>query len=189
MSEALPDIIATGLKVLFCGINPSLKAAATGHHFAGRSNRFWRVLHLAGFTPAEISPQEDRSLLRCGYGVTAVVKRPTARADQLSSQDFISAAVEFEQKIAQHTPSFVAFLGKAAYCGLSGQREITWGWQAARLRGAVVWVLPNPSGRNRAFALDHLVDTYRELYLEAESHRSHQHCFREDGMECLRRQR
>ena len=164
MADELPDIIAERLKVLFCGINPGMTAAATGHHFAGRNNRYWRVLHLAGFTPEEISPQQDRAILQYGYGVTAVVKRPTARADQLSPAEFTAAATEFEQKIARYKPRFVAFLGKAAYVGLSGQREIAWGLQSTRMQGAAVWVLPNPSGRNRAFGLDELVEAYRELY-------------------------
>ena len=164
MTDELPDIIAGHLKVLFCGINPGMTAAATGHHFAGRSNRFWRVLHLAGFTPEEISPQEDRAILRSGCGITSVVKRPTASADQLSPAEFSAAAAEFKQKIARYAPRFVAFLGKAAYAGLTGQRDIAWGLQPTRMEGAAVWILPNPSGRNRAFALDRLVEAYRQLY-------------------------
>jgi double-stranded uracil-DNA glycosylase len=167
VTDELPDIVARGLNVLFCGINPGMTAAATGHHFAGRSNRFWRVLHLAGFTAEEIQPENDHAILKYGCGLTTVVRRPTARADQLSPDEFISAATEFEQKIAWYAPRFVAFLGKAAYSVLSGQRDIAWGWQSTRMAGAAIWVLPNPSGRNRAFALDRLVEAYRQLYLEA----------------------
>ncbi|MBN3836316.1 G/U mismatch-specific DNA glycosylase [Burkholderia sp. Ac-20344] len=169
MADELPDLIAPHLDVLFCGINPGLTAAATGHHFAGRNNRFWRVIHLAGFTPAEISPQDDRAILRYGCGLTAVVKRPTASADQLSRAEFIAAAAEFDQKLARYAPRFVAFLGKAAYAALSGRREVEWGLQPARMQGASVWVLPNPSGRNLAFGLDDLVDAYRQLRLQAKS--------------------
>ncbi len=164
MTDELPDIIAEHLTVLFCGINPGMTAAATGHHFAGRNNRFWRVVHLAGFTPAEISPQDDHTILTYGCGVTSVVKRPTARADQLSSEEFVAAATDFKRKVARHAPRFVAFLGKAAYAVLSGQRDIAWGLQPTRMEGAAIWVLPNPSGRNRAFTLDHLVEAYRQLY-------------------------
>lgn len=164
VTDTLPDIIAERLDVLFCGINPGMTAAATGHHFAGRSNRFWRVIHLAGFTPKEMSPQEDHAILRYGCGVTSVVKRPTARADLLSPEEFAPAAVEFKQKIACYAPRYVAFLGKAAYSGLSGQRDIAWGLQPTRIEGAVIWVLPNPSGRNRAFSLHQLVEAYRQLY-------------------------
>jgi TDG/mug DNA glycosylase family protein len=163
VTDELPDIIAGHLQVLFCGINPGMTAAATGHHFAGRSNRFWRVMHLAGFTLEEISPQQDRAILQYGCGITSVVKRPTASADQLSPAEFTAAAAQFQQKIARYAPRVVAFLGKAAYAGLSGQREIAWGLQPTRMEGAVVWILPNPSGRNRAFALDRLVESYRQL--------------------------
>jgi double-stranded uracil-DNA glycosylase len=167
MADALPDIIAERLAVVFCGINPGMTAAVAGHHFAGRSNRFWRVIHLAGFTPEEIVPENDRTILQYGYGLTAVVDRPTARADQLSTQEFVAAAVHFEQKIARYAPCFVGFLGKAAYSVLSGQREIAWGAQPVTFGNAAVWVLPNPSGRNRAFSLDQLVGAYRQLYLAA----------------------
>jgi TDG/mug DNA glycosylase family protein len=168
MADALPDIIAERLAVVFSGINPGMTAAVAGHHFAGRSNRFWRVIHLAGFTPEEIRPERDRTILQYGYGLTAVVDRPTARADQLSPEEFIAAAARFEQKIVRYAPRIVAFLGKAAYSVLSRRREIAWGSQPAAFGGSVVWVLPNPSGRNRAFTLDQLVSAYRELYVAAE---------------------
>lgn len=164
MIHSLPDIIAEQLAVVFCGINPGLSAAVLGHHFAGRSNRFWRVIHLAGFTPNEIHPENDRAILRYRCGLTTLVERPTARADELSTTEFVAAAAQFEKKIARYAPRFVAFLGKAAYCALSGQRDIAWGRQPTALAGAAIWVLPNPSGRNRAFSLDQLVSAYRELY-------------------------
>lgn len=160
----LPDILAKNLAVVFCGINPGLSAAAAGHHFVGRSNRFWRAIHLAGFTPAEIRPEDDQTILQYRYGLTAVVARPTARAEQVAAEEFTLAAARFEQKIARYRPGFVAFLGKPAYAVLSGQREIAWGSQADTFGGAAVWVLPNPSGRNRAFNLDRLVGAYRELH-------------------------
>jgi TDG/mug DNA glycosylase family protein len=164
VNDELPDIIADHLEVLFCGINPGMKAAATGHHFAGRGNRFWRVIHLAGFTPVQIRPEEDHAMLAYGYGLTTMVRRPTAAAHQLSTAEFAAAAAGFKQKIARYAPGHVAFLGKAAYAALSGQREMTWGLQQTPMQGAAVWILPNPSGRNRAFTLDHLVEAYRELH-------------------------
>lgn len=165
MSEGLEDILAERLAVVFCGINPGVMAAAQGHHFAGRGNRFWRTLHLAGFTPEQMRPEQDRTILQYQCGLTTVVERPTARADQLSQHEFIAAAAEFEGKIARHAPRFVAFLGKAAYAALAGQRDVAWGLQARTFGHASVWVLPNPSGRNRAFTLDQLVDAYRQLRL------------------------
>ncbi|MFU2330360.1 G/U mismatch-specific DNA glycosylase [Pseudomonas sp. NFX98] len=167
MSEGLEDILAERLAVVFCGINPGMTAAAQGHHFAGRGNRFWRTLHLAGFTPEQVRPENDRTILQYQCGLTAVVDRPTARADQLSLHEFTAAAAAFEQKITRHAPRYVAFLGKAAYSALSGQRNVEWGLQDRTFGNAAVWILPNPSGRNLAFSLDQLVDAYRQLRLVA----------------------
>ncbi|MGY2440281.1 G/U mismatch-specific DNA glycosylase [Pseudomonas sp. SDO52101_S400] len=161
----LEDILSEGLAVVFCGINPGLLAAEQGHHFAGRSNRFWRTLHLAGFTPHEVRPENDRSILQFHCGLTAVVERATARADQLSADEFTAATVGFERKITRYSPRFVAFLGKAAYAGLSGKKSIEWGLQDTTFGGAAVWILPNPSGRNLAFNQGQLVTAYRQLYL------------------------
>jgi TDG/mug DNA glycosylase family protein len=167
LAEGLKDIVAGNLAVIFCGINPGITAAAQGRHFAGRGNRFWRTLHLAGFTLEELRPEDDRSILHYRCGLTAVVARPTARADQLSLQEFKAAAADFEQKIARCAPRFVAFLGKAAYAALSGQNELKWGRQGVTFGSAEVWVLPNPSGRNLGFSLEQLVSAYRDLYLAA----------------------
>jgi len=166
-AEHLPDLLTEGLDVVFCGINPALSAAGAGHHFSAGSNRFWRVIHRAGFTPVEIRPENDRTILQHRCGLTAVVARPTAQAAQLSAEEFTAAAVPFEGKIRHYAPRFVAFLGKAAYAALSHSREIAWGPQAALFGGAAVWVLPNPSGRNRAFRLDQLVSAYRHLHRAA----------------------
>ena len=172
MIDPLPDIIAERLAVVFCGINPGMSAAAAGHHFVGRSNRFWRAIHLAGFTPEEILPKNDRTILQHRCGLTTVVPRPTARADELSARDLLASAAQFEQKITRYAPRFVAFLGKAAYSALSGQREIAWGSQQAPFGGAAVWVLPNPSGLNRGFSLAELVSAYEQLYRAAGLSRS-----------------
>jgi TDG/mug DNA glycosylase family protein len=167
MANRLPDILAEGLDVVFCGINPGMAAATSGHHFVGRGNRFWRAIHQAGFTPAEIRPENDRTILEHSCGLTAVVERPTARADQVSAQEFAIAAARFEQKIRRYAPRFIAFLGKPAYSALCDRRDITWGSQQTTFGGAMVWVLPNPSGRNLAFNLDRLAGAYRELRLAA----------------------
>ncbi|WP_043283769.1 G/U mismatch-specific DNA glycosylase [Paraburkholderia oxyphila] len=167
--QCLPDIIAPGLSVLFCGINPGMRAASTGHHFAGRGNRFWRVLHRAGFTQEEFRPENGHQLLQHGYGLTAAVSRPTARADELSSAEIQAAAAQFELKIQHYAPRFVAFLGKMALSEMSGNREIQWGLQVHPFGGARAWVLPNPSGLNRSFSVDALVSAYRELRIAAES--------------------
>jgi TDG/mug DNA glycosylase family protein len=164
---SLPDFIQPGLRVLFCGINPGLLAAASGHHFAGRGNRFWRVMHLAGFTPHQIAPQDSATLLDYGGGLTTVVERPTAREDQITPGEYQAAAAAFQSKVALYAPTFVAFLGKPAWSALSGsgQRQIAWGQQPGTMGASAIWVLPNPSGRNRAFTLDQLVEAYRDLRL------------------------
>jgi TDG/mug DNA glycosylase family protein len=162
-TQILPDLIASGLDVVFCGLNPGVEAASAGHHFLGRGNRFWRVLHLAGFTPELLTAEDDRSLLRYGCGITAAVARPTVSAQELSRDDYLEAASELADKITLYAPRFIAFLGKAGYAAMTRQRDIDWGLQRATFGGASVWVLPNPSGLNRGFSLDALVQAYREL--------------------------
>ena len=170
MAKPLPDIVEHGLSIIFCGLNPGLSAAASGHHFVGRSNRFWRVLHLAGFTPVQIEPEQDASLLAYGLGITSVVERPTAGVDDLAWQEFVAAAAGFEHWVRCHAPRYVAFLGKAAYAAMMGRQSVPWGRQVEPFGGAVAWVLPNPSGRNLAFSQDALVAAYRELRLSAEDY-------------------
>jgi TDG/mug DNA glycosylase family protein len=168
MADMLPDIIAERLAVVFCGINPGMLAAATGHHFAGRGNRFWRTIHLAGFTPEEILPQDDRTILHYGCGLTAVVDRPTSRADQLSAEEFTLTAAQFEKDPAL-CAWFHRFSRQGGLWRAGPSAGNCMGRSAGRIRGgAAVWVLPNPSGRNRAFTLDQLVGAYRQFYLAAE---------------------
>lgn len=165
--SGLPDILASGLSVVFCGLNPGLTAAISRHHFSSRSNRFWKTLYLAGFTPELVDPAEDSRILQYGCGLTVVVDRPTARADEVSRQEFKASQEALHRKVTRFAPTHLAFLGKAAYAAISDQRDIAWGLQSARFAGSVVWVLPNPSGLNRAFRLDDLVREYRELRLAA----------------------
>jgi double-stranded uracil-DNA glycosylase len=167
--QALPDLIEPGLSLIFCGINPGMRAASSGHHFEGRSNRFWRVLHLAGFTPEQIRPEDDRTLLRYGCGLTTVVPRPTARAADLSRVEIELAADDFQRKIEHYAPRYVVFLGKMALAAITGARDIEWGLQSQPFGGAHAWVLPNPSGLNRSFSLDALVAAYTELRIAVAS--------------------
>jgi TDG/mug DNA glycosylase family protein len=159
-----PDILAEGLDVIFCGINPAATAAADGHNFSSPSNRFWPVLHEAGFTDRRLRPEEERDLLRYRYGLTAVVTRPTARAGEVSTAEFRSAKPVFEAKMQRYAPRVVAFLGKRALAAMLGNPEIAWGRQDAAFAGLTAWVLPNPSGLNRAFTLPALVAAYAELH-------------------------
>lgn len=163
----LPDLLAENLSVVFCGINPGMRAARNGHHFDGNGNRFWRTLHLAGFTPVQLRPEEDRRLLDYGCGSTAVVSRATASAGELGAHEYRAAAAELTRKIERFRPAYIAFLGKTAYAAMRGQRQVDWGEQADTFGGAKVWLLPNPSGLNRAFSLDALVQAYRALAVAA----------------------
>lgn len=166
----LIDIITNNLTAIFCGINPGLKSSEDGHHFSGRSNRFWKVLHEAGFTPHQIEAINDRSLLDFGYGLTTAVARPTSRADELSKEEFDNSLEIFKIKMMKFQPKYIAFLGKAAYKAFSGKKYIEWGLQTEDFCGAKVWVLPNTSGLNRGFSLDDLVVSYGEFYLEIQNY-------------------
>lgn len=160
----LTDLLAKDLTVVFCGINPGLKSAWDGHHFSGRSNRFWKVLHLSGFTPHEIEAVHDATILDFGYGLTTAVERPTARASELSKEEFDHSIEVFTTKMSGYRPKYIAFLGKPAYMAFSGKKQVSWGSQPENFAGARVWVLPNPSGLNRGFSLADLVTHYHELH-------------------------
>ncbi|MGN7757398.1 G/U mismatch-specific DNA glycosylase [Chryseobacterium sp. 22532] len=162
----LKDIIAKNLTVIFCGINPGLKSAEKGYHFSGKSNRFWKVMHQAGFTPYQIEAENDRSILDFGYGLTTAVARATSRADELSKEEFDGSLEFFKTKMTEFQPKYIVFLGKAAYKYFSGKKEIPWGSQPEDFCGCRVWVLPNTSGLNRGFSLEDLVQAYGELYRE-----------------------
>ena len=166
--RTLPDLVAPDLAAIFCGLNPGVRAAATGHHFEGRGNRFWPVLQQAGFTPRRLAPREGEALLALGYGLTTAVARPTASAGELARAEYVAAGAALRRKVARWRPRCVAFLGKAAYLAMSGQKVVAWGAQDARFEGALAWVLPNPSGLNRGFALDELVVAYRALRVALE---------------------
>jgi TDG/mug DNA glycosylase family protein len=170
MQPTLTDIISKNLTVIFCGINPGLKSASDGHHFSTRSNRFWKVLHQAGFTPHQIDPLHDTTILDFGYGLTTAVERATVRADELSKEEFANSIEAFKIKMTHFQPKHIAFLGKPAYMAFSGKKDITWGHQPEDCCGAKVWVLPNPSGLNRGFSLNELVVHYQEMFLATQNH-------------------
>src|SRR5437868_7278272 len=144
--RTLPDVLAPGLRVLFCGINPGLYSAAVGHHFARPGNRFWPALHLAGFTDRLLSPFEDRLLLAAGYGITNIADRATATADEVSAEELLAGARRLARKVRRLRPKAVAFLGVTAYRTAFSRPRAGLGLQAESLGGAAMWVLPNPSG-------------------------------------------
>lgn len=158
-----PDILDTGLDVVFCGINPASTAAAAGHNFSSPSNRFWTVLHRAGYTDVRLRPDQEQLLLTYGCGITAVVTRPTPPASDVTAAEFRDSAPVFEAKVRHYAPRVVAFLGKRALAAMLSRPDLEWGRQPRGIAGAQAWVLPNPSGLNRNFTLDALVAAYAEL--------------------------
>jgi TDG/mug DNA glycosylase family protein len=146
--KLVPDLIAPNLKLLFVGINPGLYSAAVGHHFARPGNRFWPTLHAAGFTPRLLDPSEERELLKLGYGITNVVARASARADELSREELIAGGDLLRKKIRRIHPQAVAIVGAGAYRTAFNAPKAAIGSQPQPLEGATLWVLPNPSGLN-----------------------------------------
>ncbi len=156
------DILAPGLRVVFCGINPGKSSAHTGFHFAHPGNRFWKVIHLAGFTERQLKPEEEAHLLDTRCGITMLVERPTVQASEVDLRELRSGGRELVQKIEEYQPTALAVLGKQAYEQAFNQRGAQWGRQPQTIGATQVWVLPNPSGLNRA-TLEKLVEAYREL--------------------------
>jgi TDG/mug DNA glycosylase family protein len=167
--RTVPDVIAPGLKVLFCGINPGLYSAAVGHHFARPGNRFWPALHAAGFSDRLLLPFEERALLARGYGITNVVCRGTATAAELAAAELVEGGRRLARKVRRYRPAFVAFLGITAYRTAFGRPRAVLGRQEERVGGAAVWILPNPSGLNAHFQLPELARLFAELRRAAEA--------------------
>jgi TDG/mug DNA glycosylase family protein len=159
----MPDVIAPGLRVLFCGINPSLYSVVVGYHFARPGNRFWPTLHAAGFTPRQLAPSEQDELLARGYGITNVVDRATATADQLSDEELAEGGRRLMAKVRRYRPRFLAVLGIGAYRTAFGRPRAALGPQPEPLGATRVWVLPNPSGLNAHYQLPDLVARFAEL--------------------------
>ena len=161
--KGIRDVLAPRLRVLFVGINPGLYSAATGHHFARPGNRFWPALHAAGFSDRLLHPSEQRELLRQGYGITNLVNRATAAADELERAEFVAGRARLAAKVRRLRPRVVAFLGMGAYCHAFELARAAIGEQPVRFEGARVWVLPNPSGLNANYQLPQLVRLFKAL--------------------------
>jgi TDG/mug DNA glycosylase family protein len=161
--KTVRDVIASGLQVLFVGINPGLYSAATGHHFARPGNRFWPTLHGAGFTERLLTPAEERELLKSGYGITNLVSRATAMADELTSDELVKGRRRLEAKVRRYRPQWVAVLGISAFRTAFSRPAASLGEQAERLGESTLWVLPNPSGLNAHYQIADLVRQFREL--------------------------
>jgi len=165
--KRVPDVIAPGLRALFCGINPSLYSAAVGHHFARPGNRFWPTLHAAGFTERVLSPFEDEELLALGYGITNVVERATATAVELSPAELVAGGRRLARRVRRYKPRVLAVLGISAYRTAFDRPDATLGPQPDTVGGSRVWVLPNPSGLNAHYQLTDLARLFAELRFSA----------------------
>jgi TDG/mug DNA glycosylase family protein len=162
-SVRLADVVGPGLSVLFVGINPSLYSAAVGHHFARPGNRFWPTLHAAGFTPRLLRPAEQGELPALGIGITNIAPRPTARADELTSDELRDGYAALVGKLRRLRPASVAFLGVSAYRIATGEPKAAVGPQPTTIGASAVWVLPNPSGLNAHYQLPDLARAYAAL--------------------------
>ncbi|MDQ4144666.1 MAG: G/U mismatch-specific DNA glycosylase [Actinomycetota bacterium] len=168
--KKIKDVIAPGLDVLFCGINPGLYSGATGHHFARPGNRFWPSLHIGGFTERQLSPYDERELLDVGAGITNLVARTTARADELDPEELKRGAANLRRKVLRYRPRYLAVLGLTSYRIAFGKPGSGVGPQADRIGDTRVWLLPNPSGLNAHYQLPELGKLFAELRRAARHH-------------------
>lgn len=167
-NKTVPDVLAPGLKILFCGINPGLYTAAVGHHFARPGNRFWPALYQAGITPRLLQPHEERELLKWGYGITNVVARASAAASELTRAELLEGGRILEQKVRKYQPRALAVLGIGAYRDAFQRPDAVMGLQPERIGRTRLWVLPNPSGLNAHYRLEELAELLRDLNTAAE---------------------
>ena len=162
-TRTIPDVLAPRLKIMFCGINPGLWSAATGHHFARPGNRFWPALHHGGFTPRQFAPREQSDLLPYGLGITNIVARATARADELTADELVEGGTILAAKVRRLRPAWLAVLGVGAYRTAFGRRDAMVGRQPDRIGGTRVWILPNPSGLNAHYTPTQLAAHFNDL--------------------------
>jgi TDG/mug DNA glycosylase family protein len=168
IEDVLPGPGDPPLRVLLCGINPSLWSAATGHHFARPGNRFWRALHGAGFTPRLLQPAEQWELPALGLGVVNIARRATARADELTTAELVAGGERLRALVAERRPRWLAVVGVTAFRTAFGAPRASVGPQEERLGDTRVWVLPNPSGLNAHWQLPEMIAEYARLRTAAD---------------------
>jgi double-stranded uracil-DNA glycosylase len=161
--RTIPDIVGPGLRVLFCGINPGLYSAATGHHFARPGNRFWPALHRGGFTATQLSPADQHQLLDLGLGITNLVARGSARAEELTAAELRAGGELLAAKLHETRPRWLAVLGVSAYRIAFDRKRAVVGRQADPIAGTAVWILPNPSGLNAHYTVDGIAAEFAAL--------------------------
>jgi TDG/mug DNA glycosylase family protein len=166
--QALPplrDRIRPGVRVLFVGINPGIRSSLTGHHFAGFSNRFWKLLYESRLVPEPLTYVDDERLPEWGYGITNVVPRPTPGIDTLTREEYVHGAARLRRKIRRYRPAVVALIGVTVCRALFPDRRgtVKLGLQEERVGDAAVFVLPNPSGRNANYSYAEMLRAFRAL--------------------------
>lgn len=171
---ALRDHLKPGLRILFIGINPGLRSAKVGHHFAGHSNRFWKLLYDSGLVQAPLSYREDWRLPEWGLGITNIINRDSAGIDALTSAEYKAGLKPLESKVRRYQPKVVALLGVTIYRMLfsetaasSGALQL--GLTVSRLSGVPIFLLPNPSGRNAHYSYHAMLIAFQALRAEAVS--------------------
>lgn len=162
-NRTVPDVIGPGLKILFCGINPGLYSAWSGHHFARPGNRFWPALFSGGITERLLRPDEEGALLQWGYGITNLVQRATLGSQELSPEELQAGGKVLVRKVQRFQPAAVAILGVSAYRLAFDAPAAQVGPRPHRMAGALVWVLPNPSGLNAHFTPPVLARLFRKF--------------------------
>lgn len=161
--KEVPDIIAPNLKILFIGFNPGCRSAETGHHFAGHSNKFWKLLSFSGLTPYQFKPEEDSKLLTLGYGITNIVARPSRAAAEITKEEYQIGRVVLKDKLQRYRPQIACFAGVGVYREFIGRPGIVCGRQPeGAVAGVTDFVVPSPSGLTRILFQDQLV-YYQEL--------------------------
>src|SRR3954470_21012538 len=160
----LRDRCAPGVQILFVGINPGVRSAAIGHHFAGYSNRFWKLLYESGLIPEPIRAEQDSKLCEWGFGITNLIARMTPGIDTLKPHEYPAGLRILRRKVRRWKPKVVAFVGVSLYRVIFGRKgPVKLGLQRERFEGARVCVLPNPSGRNANFTYAEMLAAFRTL--------------------------
>jgi TDG/mug DNA glycosylase family protein len=164
MGRSIPDVIAPGLRVLFCGVNPGLYSAATKRHFARPGNRFWPALHQAGFTSRLLAPHESHEFLDSGYGITSLVRRATATVREVAPPELLAGRRRLVRMVRTYQPRWMAVFGIGAYRTAFRRLNAQIGQQHDALDRASVWLLPSPSGANGSYPLVDLIRELRKFY-------------------------
>ena len=169
----LRDRIRPGVRVLFVGINPGVRSALTGHHFAGFSNRFWKLLYESGLVPERIGYQDDVRLPEWRYGITNIVARATPGIDTLEPHEFVAGRTKLRRKVLRYRPGVVALVGVTVFRALFPERKgpVALGIQVEKIGDSMLFVLPNTSGRNANFTYLEMLEAFRALRLLTDASR------------------